>query len=50
MPRAFGGTRSLTHSVLINLFIKVRLIALLLPPLLGITFVRITWSYLKYEP
>ena len=47
MPWAFGGTRmaldhllthSLTHS-LINLFIKVRLNTLLLPPLLSITFV-----------
>ena len=44
MPWAFGGTRmaldhSLTHSTLINLFIKVRLNTLLLPPLLSITFV-----------
>ena len=44
MPWAFGGTRmaldhSLTHSILINLFIKVRLNTLLLPPLLSITFV-----------
>ena len=44
MPWAFGGTRmaldhSLTHSTLINLFIKVRLKTLLLPPLLSITFV-----------
>ena len=43
MPWAFGGTRlalthSLTHSILINLFIKVRLNTLLLPPLLSITF------------
>ena len=30
---------SLTHSILINLFIKVRLNTLLLPPLLSITFV-----------
>ena len=28
-----------THSILINLFIKVRLNTFLLPPLLGITFV-----------
>ena len=44
IPWAFGGTRmaldhSLTHSILINLFIKVRLNTLLLPPLLSITFV-----------
>ena len=44
MPWAFGSTRmaldhSLTHSILINLFIKVRLNTLLLPPLLSITFV-----------
>ena len=44
MPWAFGGTRmaldhSLTHSILINLFIKVKLNTLLLPPLLRITFV-----------
>ena len=44
MPWAFGGTRmaldhSLTHSIFINLFIKVRLNTLLLPPLLSITFV-----------
>ena len=44
MPWAFGRTRmaldhSLTHSILINLFIKVRLNTLLLPPLLSITFV-----------
>ena len=32
-------THSLTYSILINLFIKVRLNALLLPPLLSITFV-----------
>ena len=49
MPRAFGGTRmaldyshsltlSLTYSILIHLFIKVRLNTLLLPPLLSITF------------
>ena len=43
MPWAFGGTQmaldhSLTHSILINLFIKVRLNTLLLPPLLSITF------------
>ena len=30
---------SITHSILINLFIKVRLNTLLLPPLLSITFV-----------
>ena len=30
---------SLTHSIFINLFIKVRLNTLLLPPLLSITFV-----------
>ena len=35
MPWAFG----LTHSILINLFIKVKLNTLLLPPLLSITFV-----------
>ena len=44
MPWAFGGTRmaldhSLTHSILINLVIKVGLNTLLLPPLLSITFV-----------
>ena len=44
MPWAFGGTRaaldhSLTHSILINLFIKVKLNTLLLPPLLSIAFV-----------
>ena len=44
MPWAFVGTRmapdhSLTHSILINFFIKVRLNTLLLPPLLSITFV-----------
>ena len=32
-------TTSLTHSSLINLFIKVRLNTLLLPPSLSITFV-----------
>ena len=31
---------SLTHSILINLFIKVKLYTLLLPPLLGTTFVQ----------
>ena len=36
--RHSNGTRSLTHSILINLFIKVRLNTLLLPPLLSITF------------
>ena len=48
MPSAFGGTRMaldhslmhlLAHSILINLFIKVRLNTLLLPPLFSITFV-----------
>ena len=48
MPWAVGGTRmafdhSLTHlltqAILINLFIKVKLNNLLLPPLLSITFV-----------
>ena len=44
MPWALGGTQmvldhSLFHSILINLFIKVRLNTLLLPPLLSITFV-----------
>ena len=44
MPWVFGGTRialnhSLTHSILINLFIKVELNTLPLPPLLSITFV-----------
>ena len=48
MPWAFGGTRmaldhsltlSLAQSILINLFIKVRLNTLPLPPLLSITFV-----------
>ena len=44
IPWAFGGTRmsldhSLTHSILIYLFIKVGLNTLLLPPLLRITFV-----------
>ena len=37
--RHSNGTRSLTHSILINLFIKVRLNTLLLPTLLSITFV-----------
>ena len=37
--RHSNGTRSLTHSILINLFIKVKLNTLLLPPLLSITFV-----------
>ena len=51
MPWAFGSTRmaldhSLTHSILINLFIKVRLNTLLLPPLLSITFVEVPVSYL----
>ena len=48
MPWAFGGTRmtldhsltlSLAQSILINLFIKVRLNTLPFPPLLRITFV-----------
>ena len=44
MPWAFGGIRmaldhSLTHSILINLVIKVRLNTLLLPTLLSITLV-----------
>ena len=44
MPWAFGSTRraldhSLTHSILINLFMKVRLNTLLLPALLSTTFV-----------
>ena len=40
MPWAFGGTRmALDHSLIINLFIKVRLNTLLLPPLLSVTFV-----------
>ena len=44
MPWAFGSTRmaldhSLTHSIFINLFIKVRLNTLLLPPWLSITFI-----------
>ena len=41
IPWAFGIARnhSLTHSILINLFINVRLNTLLLPPLLSITFV-----------
>ena len=57
MPWAFGGTRivldqSLTHSILINLFITVRLNTLLLPPLLSITFVpsafyAYVWRILK---
>ena len=33
-------THSLAHSILINLFIKVKLYTLLLPPLLSITFVQ----------
>ena len=38
--RHSNGTRSLTHSLdSINLFIKVKLNTLLLPPLLSITFV-----------
>ena len=37
--RQSNGTRSLTHSILISLFIKVKLNTLLLPPLLSITFV-----------
>ena len=37
--RHSNGTRSLTHSILINLFIKVRLNTLLLPLLLSIAFV-----------
>ena len=48
MPWAFAGTRmaldhSLTHSILINLFIKVKLNTLILPPLLSITFVPSTF-------
>ena len=48
MPWGFAGTRmaldhsltySLTHPILINLFVKVGLTTLLLPPLLSITFV-----------
>ena len=44
IPWAFGGTRmaldhSLTHSIFINLFIKVSLNTLLLPPLFSIIFV-----------
>ena len=43
---------SITHSILINLFIKVRLNTLLLPPLLSITFVpsafcAYVWNILK---
>ena len=43
--RHSNGTRSLTtnsliHSILINVFIKVKLYTLLLPPLLSITFVQ----------
>ena len=37
--RHSNGTQSLTHSIFINLFIKVRLNTLLLPPLLSIIFV-----------
>ena len=37
-------THSLTHSILIDLFIKVRLNTLLLPPLLSITFVPSTFN------
>ena len=37
--RHSNGTRSLTHSILINLVIKVGLNTLLLPPLLSTTFV-----------
>ena len=52
---AFRGTRiardhSLTHSILINLFIKVRLNTLLLPPLLSITFVSSTfYAYVRHN-
>ena len=54
--RHLNGTRSLTHSlthsILINSFIKVRLNTLLLPPLLSITFVpsafyAYVWSILE---
>ena len=46
VPWAFRGTRSLTHSILINLFIKVRLNTLLLSPLLSIAFVpRAFYAY-----
>ena len=43
--RHSNGTRSLTtnsliHSILVNVFIKVKLYTLLLPPLLSITFVQ----------
>ena len=35
-----NGTHSLTHSILINLFIKLELNNFLLPPLLSIVFVQ----------
>ena len=57
MPWAFGSTRmaldhSLTHSILINLFIKVKLYTLLLPPVLSVTFVQsafyaYVWHFLE---
>ena len=51
MPWAFGGTRmaldhSLTHSILINLFIKVKLNTLLLPPLLSITLFQVPFTHM----
>ena len=50
--RHSNGNRSLTHSILINLFFKVRLNTLLLSPLLSITFVpsafyACVWSILE---
>ena len=57
VPWAFGSTRmaldhSLTHSILINLFIKVKLYTLLLPPVLSVTFVQsafyaYVWHFLE---
>ena len=37
---------SLTHSILIILFIKVKLYTLLLPPLLSITFVQSAFMHM----
>ena len=51
IPWAFGGsqmalTHSLSHSILINLFIKLGLNNYLLPPLLSIGFVaRVSRAY-----
>ena len=40
LSRQSNGDRSLTHSILINLFIKLELSNFLLPPLLSIVFVQ----------